>query len=79
MFPNAVTYMMYKIGDRTVPCGTPFLISNSVLKVFDILTNCFLCCKYDLSRLNDLWTMPIDLKIFSNWLWEILSNAYLYP
>lgn len=53
-FPNANTYMIYKIGDSTVSCRTPFLIFNSLLKVFDILTTCFLSCRYYVSRLNDL-------------------------
>lgn len=38
--PSAATYIMYKIGDKTVSWGKPFLIFSLLLKIFLILIIC---------------------------------------
>jgi hypothetical protein len=77
-FVKEVTYIRYRMGDRTVPCrGTPVVMIISLLSIFDMLTCCFLLVRYDSSRSNRLLTIPIDFKVVISVWWEILSKTLL--
>jgi hypothetical protein len=67
--------MLKKIGEITVPWGTPHLIVFKELIVLFILTHCFLFDKWEVNNFKLLPQMPNCFNLIMRMSWSTVSKA----